>query len=117
MSQLSFESLFLAELPAVPSAEPAPARMLSPAEARKQFATVFRHTAPNMRRSEVFRDFITLAASELDMARIRTPENIESSRRICDRYQPSDLDAMKQLFCLMVEGLAGEIHDFLGALY
>jgi hypothetical protein len=24
---------------------------------------------------------------------------------------------MKQLFCLLVEGLAGEIHDFLGALY
>jgi hypothetical protein len=24
---------------------------------------------------------------------------------------------MKQLFCLMVEGLAGEIHDFLGSLY
>jgi hypothetical protein len=57
-----------------------------------------------MRRSEVFRDFITLAASELDMARIRSPENIENSRCICERYQPSDLDAMKQLFCLLVEG-------------
>ncbi|MFG6093612.1 N-6 DNA methylase [Enterobacter soli] len=117
MSQLSFESLFLAESPAVPPAESAPTRVMLPAEARKQFAQVFRHTAPNMRRSEVFRDFITLAASELDMARIRSTENIESSRRICDRYQPSDLDAMKQLFCLMVEGLAGEIHDFLGSLY
>jgi hypothetical protein len=42
---------------------------------------VFRQTAKNMRRSEVFRDFITLAASELDMARIRSPENIENSRR------------------------------------
>jgi hypothetical protein len=78
--------------------------MLSPAEARKQFASVFRQTAKNMRRSEVFRDFITLAASELDMARIRSPENIENSRRICERYQPDDLDAMKQLFCLLVEG-------------
>ena len=57
------------------------------------------------------------AASELDLARIRSPENIENSRRICARYQPDDLDAMKQLFCLLVEGLAGDIHDFLGALY
>lgn len=117
MSQLSFESLFLADQVTPQPLTSAPARMLSPAEARKQFASVFRHTANNMRRSEVFRDFITLAASELDMARIRSPENIENSRRICGRYQPDDTDAMKRLFCLLVEGLAGEIHDFLGALY
>lgn len=106
MSQLSFESLFLAD-----QAEPqprisAPARMLSPAEARKEFASVFRQTAKNMRRSEVFRDFITLAASELDMARVRSPENIENSRRICGRYRPDDLDAMKKAV-LPVGGGAG----------
>lgn len=117
MSQLSFESLFLADQADLQPRASAPARMLSPAEARKQFASVFRQTAKNMRRSEVFSDFITLAASELDLARIRSPENIENSRRICARYQPDDLDAMKQLFCLLVEGLAGDIHDFLGALY
>lgn len=112
MSQLSFESLFLADQADLQPRASAPARMLSPAEARKQFASVFRQTAKNMRRSEVFSDFITLAASELDLARIRSPENIENSRRICARYQPDDLDAMKQLFCLLVEGLAGDIHDF-----
>lgn len=117
MSQLSFESLFLTDQADLQPRPSALARMLSPAEARKQFASVFRQTAKNMRRSEVFSDFITLAASELDMARIRSPENIENSRRICARYQPDDLDAMKQLFCLLVEGLAGDIHDFLGALY
>jgi hypothetical protein len=94
MSQLSFESLFLADQADPQPRASDPARMLSPAEARKQFASVFRQTAKNMRRSEVFRDFITLAASELDMARIRSPENIENSRRICGRYQPDDLDAM-----------------------
>lgn len=104
MSQLSFESLFLADQADLQPRASAPARMLSPAEARKQFASVFRQTAKNMRRSEVFSDFITLAASELDLARIRSPENIENSRRICARYQPDDLDAMKQLFCLLVEG-------------
>ncbi|ELC6355153.1 N-6 DNA methylase [Enterobacter cancerogenus] len=117
MSQLSFESLFLADQTDPQPRVSAPVRVLSPAEARKQFASVFRQTARYMRRSEVFRDFITLAASGLDMARIHAPENIENSRRICERYQPDDLDAMRHLFCLLVEGLAGEMHDFLGALY
>lgn len=117
MSQLSFESLFLADQVTPQPQASTPVRMLSPAEARKQFASVFRYTATNMRRSEVFRDFITLAASELDMARIRSPEDIDIRRRICERYQPDDLDALQQLFCLLVEGLAGEIHDFLGSLY
>ncbi|MCU6190545.1 SAM-dependent methyltransferase [Enterobacter bugandensis] len=117
MSQLSFESLFLADQTDPQPRASVPVRALSPAEARKQFASVFRQTAKYMRRSEVFRDFITLAASGLDIASIRSPENIENSRRICGRYQPEDLDAMRQLFCLLVEGLAGEMHDFLGALY
>ncbi len=63
MSQLSFESLFLADQADLQPRASAPARMLSPAEARKQFASVFRQTAKNMRRSEVFSDFITLAAA------------------------------------------------------
>lgn len=117
MSQLSFESLFLADQTDPQPRGSAPVRVLSPAEARKQFASVFRQTAKYMRRSEVFRDFITLAASGLDMARIHSAENIENSRRICERYQPDDLDAMRHLFCLLVEGLACEMHDFLGALY
>ena len=117
MSQLSFESLFLADQTDPQPRVSAPVRVLTPTEARKQFASVFRQTAKYMRRSEVFRDFITLVASGLDMARIRSPENIENSRRICERYQPDDLDAMRHLYCLLVEGLAGETHDFLGALY
>ncbi|KZP97041.1 N-6 DNA methylase, partial [Enterobacter chengduensis] len=117
MSQLSFESLFLSDhAEAQPQASDA-ARMLSPAEARREFASVFRQTAKHMRRSEVFRDFIQLAANQLDVARVRTPEGMESSYLICKCYEPSDLDAMNQMFCLLVEGLAGEIHDFLGALY
>ena len=117
MSQLSFESLFLAD-----QADPQPqasarARMLSPAEARKQFASVFRQTAKNMRRSEVFSDFITLAASELDMARIRTPESMEHCRKICARYEATDIANMQEMFCLMVCALEAKFHDFLGAIF
>ncbi len=108
MSQLSFESLFLADqlirsrgLPLLVRCSPQLRRVSSS-------PVCFRQTAKYMRRSEVFRDFITLAASGLDIASIRSPESIENSRRICGRYQPDDLDAMRQLFCLLVEGLAGE---------
>ncbi|HCI5456051.1 TPA: SAM-dependent DNA methyltransferase, partial [Enterobacter kobei] len=51
MSQLSFESLFLADQADPQPRASAPARMLSPAEARKEFASVFRQMAKNMRRS------------------------------------------------------------------
>lgn len=117
MSQLSFESLFMTEPVAVHVQKPASSpRMIKPEEARRKFVSVFRHTAPNMRRLEVFRDYISLAARELDMAHIRTPENIAESRRICDRYKPGDLDDFKQLFCLMVTALEGKFQDFLGSL-
>ncbi len=74
MSQMSFDSLFMNEPAAAQSVNPSPVtppRLLHPDEARREFIRVFRHTAPYMRRLEVFRDFVSLAARELDMARIR----------------------------------------------
>jgi hypothetical protein len=102
MSQLSFASIFdqakatesrAPQRPAViPAQTPTPAyRNLCIDEARRQFIRAFKDTARNLRRWDVFRDFITLAASELDLARIRTPENIESSREICAKYSDSDI--------------------------
>lgn len=90
---------------------------LSAEEARREFIRVFRQTAYYQNRWNVFRDFITLAASELDMAWMRTPENIENSRRICNQYQPGDLDNLKRLFCLLVEALEARFHDFLGSVF
>lgn len=126
MSQLSFTDLCSAfesvsaqtkPVPIKKPLSPVAPRMIMPDVARKQFISAFAHTAQNMRRWDVFRDFIALAASELDMARIRTPENIESSRRICDCYAAADQDNMKKLFCLMVTALEGEFHDFLGSIF
>lgn len=124
MSQLSFTDLCSAFESVPAKAKPTliektahPVRMTTPDVARKQFISAFAHTAQNMRRWDVFRDFITLAASELDLACIRTPENIESSRQICDRYKTADQDNMKKLFCLMVTALEGGFHDFLGSIF
>lgn len=125
MSQLSFEDLCNAFDSVSASVSPAPVRepvrvlprMIMPEVARKQFISIFAHTGRHLRRWVVFSDFITLAASELDMARIRTTENIERSRQICDRYDAADLDNLKKLFCLMVTALEGEFHDFLGAIF
>lgn len=128
MSQLSFASFFdrakeaapaapvKPALPAV-NAQPMPHRMMGIEEARRRFITVFGDTARNLRRWEVFSDFIMLAASELDMARIRTPENIERSREICAKYCESDICNLHALFGLMVCALEAKFHDFLGAIF
>ncbi|EHF4937003.1 SAM-dependent DNA methyltransferase [Enterobacter hormaechei] len=128
MSQLSFASFFdqakatespKPQRPAViPDQTPTPARQrLTIDEARRQFIRVFKDAARNLRRWDVFRDFITLAASELDLARIRTPENIGSSREICAKYSDSDIRNLHELFCLMVCALEAKFHDFLGAIF
>lgn len=128
MSQLSFASFFdqakegapvtpvKPALPAV-NAQTMPRRTMSIEDARRRFVSVFRDTARNLRRWEVFSDFITLAASELDMARIRTPENIERSSEICAKYSESDISNMHELFGLMMCALEAKFHDFLGAIF
>lgn len=128
MSQLSFARFFDQAKEAVPvtpakpvlpavNVQTIPHRMMTIGEARRQFVSVFMDTARNLRRWEVFSDFITLAASELDMARIRTPENIERSREICTKYSESDISNLHTLFCLMVCALEAKFHDFLGAIF
>lgn len=128
MSQLSFASFFdqakkaapvIPVKPALPAvnAQTMPRRTMSIEDARRRFVSVFRDTARNLRRWEVFSDFITLAASELDMARIRTPENIERSREICAKYSESDISNMHELFGLMICALEAKFHDFLGAIF
>lgn len=128
MSQLSFASFFdqakeaapvtpvKPELPAV-NAQVIPHRIMAIEECRSQFIGVFMDTARNRRRWEVFSDFVTLAASELDMARIRTPENIQRSREICEKYSENDISNLHTLFRLMVCALEAKFHDFLGAIF
>jgi len=128
MSQLSFDSLSEAfdslatvvkkapvTLPA--SAVASKSRMMAYDVARKEFIRVFKVTGRHLRRWDVFSDFITLAASELDMARIRTPENIENSRKICERYDKDDIGRLHQLFQFMFCALEGKFHDFLGSIF
>nr|AVI43415.1 hypothetical protein [Klebsiella pneumoniae] len=52
-------------------------RMMSEQYSRSRFIRVFKDTGRHLGRWEVFSDFLSLAASELDMARIRTPEHGE----------------------------------------
>ncbi|WP_205954811.1 MULTISPECIES: N-6 DNA methylase [Pantoea] len=128
MSQLDFADFFnQAEDPApapvvlnpsAPACDPSPVhRMMSIETARKQFVSVFRHTARHLRRWDVFSDFITLAASELDLATIRAPESMERCRKICGRYRPEDIQDLHRLFSLMVSALEAKFHDFLGAIF
>lgn len=129
MSQLSFADVFnLARETADNSpviqagqqiAEQVPAvqRMMSAQYSRGRFINVFKDTGRHLGRWEVFSDFLSLAASELDMARIRTPESMEHCRKICARYEATDIANMQEMFCLMVCALEAKFHDFLGAIF
>lgn len=128
MSQISFAEFFdqaqdevpvvQSNVPALPGTQPAvSAPALSLAAARKEFISVFHETAYNLRRWEVFSDFIILAASQLDIARIKTPESIKRCREICERYSTADLQNMHELFSLMVCALEAQFHDFLGGIF
>lgn len=96
---------------------PAPQRVMSAQYSRNRFISVFKSTARHLRRWEVFSDFLSLAASELDIARIRTPESMEHCRKICARYEATDIANMQEMFCLMVCALEAKFHDFLGAIF
>lgn len=96
---------------------PAVHRMMSAQYSRGRFISVFKDTGRHLGRWEVFSDFLSLAASELDMARIRTPESMEHCRKICARYEAADIANMQEMFCLMMCALEAKFHDFLGAIF
>jgi hypothetical protein len=91
--------------------------MMSAHYSRSRFISVFKSTGRHLGRWEVFSDFLSLAASELDIARIRTPESMEHCRKISARYEASDIANMQEMFCLMVCALEAKFHDFLGAIF
>ncbi|EJE0351074.1 SAM-dependent DNA methyltransferase [Escherichia coli] len=96
---------------------PSVQRLMSAQYSRSRFISVFKSTGRHLGRWEVFSDFLSLAASELDMARIRTPESMEHYRKIWARYEASDIVNMQEMFCLMVCALEAKFHDFLGAIF
>ena len=128
MSQMSFADFFdqvkhsdavrtaVQPAPVVPQPPAAP-RLMSIDTARKQFIRLFNQTARHLHRWDVFSDFVRLAASELDIARIRTPENIEQSGKICARYDADDIRNFHELFNLMVSALEAKFHDFIGSIF
>lgn len=127
MSQLNFDDLFSvfqgepSTVGAVVASEPAkksaPKKMITSDNARREFIRVFGLTARYLRRWDVFCDFITLVASELDIATVRTADNIERSRKICARYEAADLENLHTLFGMLVCALQGKYQDFLGSVF
>lgn len=110
---MDFDSLFFPEESAV-----IPEKcMRRPEDARREFMNVFRTTAYAHHRRDVFRDFVNLAARELDLCRVRSDQNIREAKAICDRYRPEDMQAFSTLFNLMVDALGGPLDDFLGGVF
>ncbi|WP_130100537.1 N-6 DNA methylase [Siccibacter turicensis] len=123
MSQLSIFDMVTSEPVAVsepvkPVVMPVPAfRHVSADTARREFIREFRHIAPYHRRWDVFSDFIALAASDLDMARIHTAEANANAARIYASYKPDDMEKLKNLFSLLVDALTAQFQDFLGSVF
>lgn len=99
MSQISFADFFdqaqdaapvvQRPLPALPVSLPAVSPpVLSLAAARRQFISVFHETAYNLRRWEVFSDFIILAASELDIARTERRKALNAAGKSANATAP-----------------------------
>ncbi|MDU4154851.1 hypothetical protein PO654_25655 [Phytobacter diazotrophicus] len=128
MSQLYFfDAPDVVITPAVPAQGQATARALPTAvttpvrkfrgETWQAFINEFRQTATYLRRCGVFRDFVTLVASELDLVRIHTPESRARCRQITARYKTADTGRMHTLFSFMVNALSEAHQDFLGEVY
>lgn len=92
-------------------------RLINAQESQKQFIRVFKSTGRHLPRWEVFKDFLSLVASELDVAKVRTPKSTERCRKICERYDADDIANMHELFKLMVCVLDKKFHDFQGAIF
>lgn len=82
-----------------------------------RFVKAFHNTAAHKNSWDVFRDFINLAARELDLPRIRSAKNIEESKAICTRYGQKEIEGFHSLFNLLCEALTTERSDFLGRVY
>ncbi len=66
----------------------------------------------------VFRDFVTLVASELDLVRIHTPESRARCRQITARYKTAEYRPdWCASFSFMVNALSEARQDFLGEVY
>ncbi|MGK2679349.1 N-6 DNA methylase [Serratia marcescens] len=110
-NQLSFDALLTTEAPMKNESR------TTPSEARKLFIKTFSCVATYHRRLDVFRDFIRLAANELDLARVRSEEGREEAMQICKRYEAADLEKMQHLFCFLVDALEAGMHDLLGGVF
>jgi type I restriction-modification system DNA methylase subunit len=91
--------------------------VLAKADPRKQFLTIFRETARNRHRYEVFSDFVTLSACALENAYLKSPVIEEEYLATVRRYEKADAVRMSNLLACLVMGLEQGMCDFLGSLF
>jgi len=128
VSQMSFADFFdqvkhsdavrtaVQPAPVVPQPPAAP-RLMSVDTARKQFIRTFNQTARHLHRWDVFSDFVRLAAREVDIVGLKTPEKAEYCRKILTRYDAADISNLQELFTLMYYALDAKFHDFIGSIF
>ena len=86
-------------------------------DALAAFKKTFRELAPYKHRYEVFRDFVTMAATSLHNSVHKDPAREEEYLRIIAGYKKPDQEAFPKLMGLLIAALDEEPRDILGPLY
>jgi type I restriction-modification system DNA methylase subunit len=86
-------------------------------DALAAFKKTFRELAPYKHRYEVFRDFVTMAATSLHNSVHKDPAREEEYLRIIAGYKKPDQEAFPKLMAHLVMALDEDPRDILGPLY
>ena len=84
---------------------------------KKAFVSLFKETARNRHRYEVFRDFVTMAAISLHNSVHKVDELENEYLSIVKSYDEVDVKRMPKLLSFLVLGLEEQISDFLGDVF
>lgn len=86
----------------------------------KEFTALFNKISPHYRRSEVFRDFITIFALEMYLIFYKQEANNvlkERYQHAVQRYNEEERQQLCQLYVIVVNALTNQSYDFLGSVF
>ncbi|WP_337263710.1 MULTISPECIES: N-6 DNA methylase [unclassified Serratia (in: enterobacteria)] len=84
---------------------------------RRTFVSLFKETARNHHRYEVFRDFAEMAALAMQNAFLKSPTLEKEYLAIAGRYKPDDIQRMTRLLGCLAGALECQYGDFLGQIF
>ncbi|TVU70353.1 N-6 DNA methylase [Pseudoalteromonas distincta] len=81
------------------------------------FKKIFKNTAPQTNRYDVFRDFIFMASIAIENVFLKSEEKESDYMRIVNKYKPDDIERFTQMYAELILALDSEPSDILGSLF